>query len=359
VRDFALQNAAYWLREFRFDGLRLDAVHAITDRSEPHLLDEMALRLRREFAGRELHLVLENENNDARLLERKDGQPRLYSAQWNDDAHHGLHVALTGEGESYYADYQPKPQLLPRALAEGFGFQGETMQAIGRPRGQPSAHLPPGAFVDFVQNHDQIGNRAFGDRVTTLASPEAVCAALTVVLLGPHVPMLFMGEEWGARQPFLFFCDFQEPLADAVRQGRRREFAGFAAFGDEAARERIPDPLAPDTFTTCRLDWSEAESGAGAERLAFVRQLLEIRRSHILPRIDAFSAPPAWDLQADGAFRVEWRTHVGGLLLRANLQDAAATLPAAAAGARRVHLCGAVENARMQPWTVCWDAIDG
>jgi malto-oligosyltrehalose trehalohydrolase len=355
VREFALQNAAYWLREYRFDGLRLDAVHAIRDRSEPHLLNELATRLRREFAGREPHLVLENEHNDAGLLERDRGVARLFTAQWNDDVHHGLHVALTAEAESYYADYQPRPALLPRALAEGFAFQGETMQAIGRERGQPSAHLPAEAFVDFLQNHDQIGNRGLGDRLAATVAPEAVRAAHAVLLLCPHVPLLFMGEEWGARSPFAFFCDFPEPLASAVRDGRRKEFAGFAAFSNAEARERIPDPLLEATFASCKLDWDALESDAARENLEHVRRLLTVRRTEVVPRFGGESPRGEWQL-TDGAFLVRWRAQGGALVLRANLQPVAATL--ADPGGRRLFECGAVDGDRLAPWSVCWHWLE-
>ncbi|RYG63013.1 4-alpha-glucanotransferase, partial [bacterium] len=236
VRAFVMDNAAYWLREYRFDGLRFDAVHAINDRSERPLLQEMAERLRRDFAGRELHLVIENEHNEARWLEPRGAERAHFSAQWNDDVHHGLHTALTGEDEGYYADFLPRPELLPRALATGFAWQGEILPSRNVARGTPSAGLTRTAFIDFLQNHDQVGNRANGDRLAALAPQESRYAALAILLLSPHVPMLFMGEEWATRRPFLYFCDFEEPLASAVRDGRRREFAHFSAFQDEAAR---------------------------------------------------------------------------------------------------------------------------
>ncbi len=165
-----------------------------------------------------------------------------FTAQWNDDVHHGLHVALTGEGDGYYADYRADPSLLPRALAEGFAFQGETMSYRDAPRGTPSAHLPPTAFVAFLQNHDQIGNRAFGDRITTLAPPEAVRAAAAIYLLAPQVPMLSWGRNGAASSPSPSSAA-SRGSRDAVREGRRAEFARFPAFADLEARARIPDPV--------------------------------------------------------------------------------------------------------------------
>ena len=221
VRDFVVNNVLLWLEEYRVDGLRFDAVQAIVDDTEPHLLEEIAHSVRHRFGRhRYVHLVLENEENQASLLEREDGTPTLYNAQWNDDFHHAAHVALTGEDEAYYKDYADAPvERLGKALAEGFVYQGENMPYRGSERGEPSAHLPPTAFVNFLQNHDQIGNRAFGDRLSDLAPAGAVEAMTCLLLLSPSIPMLFMGEEWGTKRPFRFFTDFHDELADAVREG--------------------------------------------------------------------------------------------------------------------------------------------
>ena len=178
--------------------------------------------MRTALPDRAIHLVLENENNEASWLERgPGGEPTLYSAQWNDDVHHVLHVAATADGEGYYDDYLGRTRLLGRALAEGFAFQGEPMPYRGAPRGEPSGQLPPSAFVAFLQNHDQIGNRALGERITALASQPAIRALTAIYLLSPQIPMLFMGEEWQCPQPFLFFCDFDGELGVKVSQGRR------------------------------------------------------------------------------------------------------------------------------------------
>ncbi len=211
---------------------------------------------------RPVHLVLENEaNQSSRLRRDAGGAPVAFTAQWNDDLHHVLHTAVTGEGDSYYRSYVGDSEKLGRALAEGFAFQGETMEHTGRPRGEPSATLPPTAFIGFIQNHDQVGNRAFGERLGAIATAEAVAAVTAVYLLIPQVPMIFMGEEWGASTPFLFFCDLGEDLAPSVRDGRRREFERFPAFRDPAIRERIPDPSDPATFAASKLTWEERNVG--------------------------------------------------------------------------------------------------
>jgi maltooligosyltrehalose trehalohydrolase len=228
---------------------------------------------------------------------------------------------MTGDGNGYYADYSGRPTVqLGRALAEGFAFQGEGFGFHGgRPRGEPSAHLPPTAFVNFLQNHDQIGNRAFGDRIAALAAPEAVRAATAVLLLAPAPPLMFMGEEWGETKPFLFFCDFHGELRDQVREGRRREFAGFPAFSDPEARGRIPDPTAAETFGSSALDPAEASG----EWLEFHRRLLALRRDEIVPRLGGARAGEVlW--RRERALSVAWPMGDGAVLtLVANLNAAA------------------------------------
>jgi malto-oligosyltrehalose trehalohydrolase len=287
VREFFIHNALYWLDEFHVDGLRFDAVHAIADDTPHHVLHELAERVR-SGPGRErhVHLVLENDENRADLLQRApDGSPRWYDAQWNDDWHHVFHVLLTGERDGYYSDYADHTtQQLARCLAEGYAYQGERSQHRGgKARGQPSAGLPPAAFVSFLQNHDQIGNRAHGERIVSLADTAALRAAVCGLLLSPQIPLLFMGEEFGADTPFLFFCDFHGELASAVREGRRNEFAGFAAFQSEEARARIPDPGAATTFEFSKLPGqTEARH---RDWLALYIRLLKLRRQHIVPLV--------------------------------------------------------------------------
>jgi len=323
VRDFFVHNALYWLEEYRIDGLRLDAVHAIIDDGPTHVLDEIAATVRRRLPDRHVHLVLENDANQARFL----GADR-YDAQWNDDWHHAAHVLLTGETGGYYADYADRPLAhMARCLAEGFAYQGEpSAHRDGAARGEPSASLPPTSFVAFLQNHDQVGNRAMGERLPTLVPDRRPRSAMTVVLLmAPSIPLLFMGEEWDADTPFPYFCDFHGDLADAVREGRRAEFARFPAFSDPAARERIPDPVAPETAASAVLDWSQAVRGPHAEWRTFVRELLSARMREVVPLIGGRAVPRA-EAKATlpGRIDVTWAFPRGTLSLVANLAAEAA-----------------------------------
>ena len=256
VREFFIHNVLYWLNEFHFDGLRFDAIDQIDDPSGEEILAEMAREVRARFPDRHVHLTIEDDDNSTRLLQfDADNRPRLFDAEWNDDWHHAMHALLTHEDTGYYQDYADAPaRRVADTMAQGFGYQGEPSPFRGgRKRGQPSAHLPPTAFIDFVQNHDQVGNRAQGDRITTLAEPEAVEAALALLLLSPHIPLLFMGEEYGEERPFQFFTDFKGDLAEAVRKGRNEEFRNNKAFAEAFKQALVPDPNALSTFTTSML----------------------------------------------------------------------------------------------------------
>jgi malto-oligosyltrehalose trehalohydrolase len=311
VRRFFIENALYWLTEYRFDGLRLDAVHAIPD---PTWLVEMAEEVRRSVGkDRLVHLVLEHDGNEAAHL--RNG----YDAQWNDDAHHVLHVMLTGESDGYYSDYAQSPAIqLARCLTEGFIYQGDpSPYRKGEKRGTPSADLPPTSFVLFLQNHDQIGNRPFGDRMTALADPEALRAAITLQLLSPNIPLIFMGEERMSHAPFQFFTDYTGDLADAVREGRRREFASFTRFGGED----IPDPNALETFERSRV------AATGDDSLH--RTLLKLRHDAIVPRLPGAKTLDSQVL-GPAAVLVRWRMGDGAILaMAANLasEPAAITPP--------------------------------
>jgi malto-oligosyltrehalose trehalohydrolase len=328
VRDFFIHNALYWLTEFHLDGLRLDAVHAITDNSPYHILSELADAVRRSVGpDRHIHLILENDRNQARYLQRtKSCQVQAYSAQWNDDIHHALHVLITGEQDGYYSDHSDRPLAqLGRCLVEGFAYQGEqSLFRNGEARGERTAGLPPGAFVSFLQNHDQIGNRAFGERVTTIADPRAVRAAMAILLLAPSPPLLFMGEEFGAKTPFLFFCDFEKGLAEAVAAGRRNEFARFTRFSDPAARAGIPDPNASTTFEASRLDWDDLAQPHHRDWLSFYRQLLQLRFKHIGGRLaDGCAIEAHYEIHGDHGLSAHWDFPDGSKLdLLANLGSA-------------------------------------
>ncbi len=356
VRDFAIHNALYWIEEYHLDGIRLDAVHAIIDETSPHLLHELAVRARHATLNRPLHLILENEENAAsRLLRSDDGRAERYTAQWNDDVHHALHVAASGEGASYYADYLGDTGKLGRTLAQGFAFQGEVMEFRGSPRGEPSGELPPTAFVSFIQNHDQIGNRAFGDRLNAFAAPDAVAAVSAVYLLLPQVPMLFMGEEWDSTSPFPFFCDFSGDLAEAIRDGRREEFRHFPAFRDEAARDRIPDPTAETTFAAAKLMWDALAAPPHAAALDRTRRILAVRRDRVAPLVEAMGAHAgSYEILGREAVTVAWTTESGRVLrLDANLKAEPQEGFRTAAGTG-IWFEGEAVGTRLGPWAVRW-----
>jgi maltooligosyltrehalose trehalohydrolase len=359
VRQFFIHNALYWLEEYHFDGLRFDAVHAICDDSEPDILQELAQAVvNGPGRKRHVHLVLENDHNAAHYLKRDEaGRTLAYDAQWNDDIHHVLHVLTTAETGGYYEDYAQEPvRQLGRCLTEGFAYQGETSAFRNQaPRGESTRDLPVTAFVSFLQNHDQVGNRAFGERITALAPATAVRAATAILLLAPSPPLLFMGQEWGASEPFLFFCDFAADLAKAVRDGRRREFARFPQFSDPAARERIPDPNAIATYEAGILDWSERERETHAAWFAFHRQLLHIRQREITPRIVGMRADRATaNLIDDRAVQVQWTLSDGSRLsLLANMGDSVVARLKIPPG-RILFQLAANSNGALAPWSVVW-----
>jgi maltooligosyltrehalose trehalohydrolase len=306
VRRFFTENALYWIHEFGFDGLRFDAVHAIAGNEWLcGLADEL-----RASTPREIHLVLENADNDAPLL--CDG----FDAQWNDDFHHAAHVLLTGERCGYYADFAEAPAPgLARALKEGFIYQGQP-SADGKPRGSPSGELPPTAFVDFLQNHDQIGNRALGERLTVLADPDALKAAIALLLLSPQIPMIFMGEEVSSRAPFLYFTDHDEKLAAIVREGRCREFGALLE-----ANCALPDPNALSSFENSN-PFRDAPDGDAWRDL--YRHLLALRRSHLVPHIGGTMALEARAV-SEHAILARWKLGDGSILtIACNLGDARA-----------------------------------
>jgi maltooligosyltrehalose trehalohydrolase len=364
VRDFFLHNALYWVEEFQLDGLRVDAVHAMHDRSALHFADELCQVLR-AGPGRErfVHVVLENHANDAaRLVRDADGRPLLADAQWNDDVHHAVHVIATGETDGYYVDFAPTPtrtpaQQLGRALAEGFAYQGEASVFMGgKPHGTPSAGLPPVAFVNSLQTHDQVGNRAFGDRiaqqVAEAGGEDALRAVTACVLLAPAIPMLFMGEEYAAATPFQYFCDFDGDLARAVTEGRRAEFGSFARFSDPAVRSRIPDPNAERTYRDSQLVWAERDRPPQARMLALYQALLRCRNTELVPWLaDARSG--TWSEPAPGT--LQWQWPLGGgrrWHLRAQLAGHAAPAALDPMPGRTVYASHPGAAAALPPWSV-------
>jgi maltooligosyltrehalose trehalohydrolase len=352
VRAFAIENALHWLSDYRFDGLRLDAVNSIVEPGGLSLLDDLSAAAGKLAAdtGRHIHLVLENGDNRASILDAAQDPPcGKYRAQWNDDYHHAWRVLMTGEKQGYYCDYQRSPiSDIARSLSSGFVYQGELSEFRRGKRGEPSGHLAPTAFINFVQNHDQIGNRALGDRLESYADARAIEAALAVLLLAPSIPMLFMGEEWGSKAPFPFFCDFGGDLADAVRKGRRSEYAwAYAEFGDE-----VPDALDPSTRDSAVLDWNERDAPEARKRLTLVRNLLKVRRQQIVPRLAgaAFGEARA---AATRLLTADWRMGDGTTLrLLANLSDQAIShAPVAPAGTL---IWGSELGDSVPPWTVLW-----
>lgn len=349
VREFFLHNALYWLEEYHLDGLRLDAVDAIRDDSETHILCEMA-RAARAGPGRKrtLYLTLENLDNAVRFL-GSEGAPWTFDGQWNDDAHHCLHVLLSGETHAYYADYREQTVTqLGRALAEGFAYQGEHSRHLGRSRGDKSGHLPPTAFINFLQNHDQVGNRVRGERLSQLVrEPQALFAASAVVLLAPSPPLIFMGEEWAAPEPFAWFCDFEPELLARVRESRQREFPG------------APDPGDPATLEAAQLQWGRLKEGAHARFLTHFRRLLAIRRRDITPLVPHISAAHFTHPTADSALTVEWSTRDKTLHLIANLSRAPAPfLPGQLVGrlvyATHPSIRTTLARRELEPWSVLW-----
>jgi maltooligosyltrehalose trehalohydrolase len=309
VREFFIHNALYWVHEYRFDGLRLDAVHAISDESAMHILQELSERVRTATHGRHVHLVLENEDNGHAHLAAAPEAGR-FDAQWNDDFHHALHVALTGETHRYYHDYGASPvDLLGRAFTHGMLFEGSPRKEGGA-RQEVRAALPQvlPALVNFAHNHDQVGNRARGERLGQLVPAEASALPTLLALLTPAIPMLFFGEEWGAPEPFHYFADWDGELRKAVRAGRRREF------GHGNARD-LPDPCSPATFEASRPDPAHAQTAQGRERLDLVRAALAARRKWITPRQGLLlTGRHSAQRMGERGLAVQWRYDDGQML---------------------------------------------
>jgi malto-oligosyltrehalose trehalohydrolase len=367
VRDFIVDNALYWLEEFRFDGLRLDAIDQIEDPSKPSIVEEIAAKVRSRITDRHVHLTTEDDRNITHLHEREaDGRPKLYTAEWNDDFHHAAHVLATNDRDGYYADYADDAVVkLVRSLTEGFIYQGEPSPYRDHAkRGVPSAHLPATAFVDFLQNHDQIGNRAFGERLTVLASEPAIEALSAILLLAPHTPLLFMGEEWGETRPFCYFTEFHGELGRAVREGRRNEFARWSMFANPANREKIPDPNAPGTFESSRPDWQCLTEARHHATVEYTKRLLDLRRRLIAPSLVGLKGGSGQVIAQDGAaFVVAWRLgDTSRLTLAANLSDQPRRLPdegrghlAAIPASSLIHetpaAAGSLKDGPLPPWS--------
>ncbi len=360
-RAFIVENALYWLEEYHLDGLRLDAVHEMHDDSPTHILQLLAAEARAAHPDRQLHLICENSDNDPRFLMRgRQGRPRHFTAQWNDDLHHALHSRVTGETTGYYADFAPAAlplagfDTLTRALAEGYAFQGEMKQHEGERRGSASGHLPPLAFISYMQNHDQIGNRVHGSRIHHYTDWDRVQAFATIVLLAPQIPLIFMGDEIRAETPFPFFADAPADLQPKLHEGRKSELKSTPEHDDPQSPdvEDTPHPSDIRTFMQAKLDWDRPLGPDGVATRAFYRDLLDIRQVQLVPRLDGIGGHSATvDLQPNGAIHARWRLGDGSLWqMRINLHDRPASI--APLQGRLVWRSGQCEDDQLGPWSV-------
>ena len=275
VRTFFIDNALAWFENYHVDGLRLDAIHAIYDMSATHFLEELATRVDQLEGrlGRPLWLIAESDLNDPKVVRTRDEHGFGIDAQWSDDLHHSLHGLLTGERDGYYADFGRVADVA-KALRDAFVYDGRISSFRGRRHGRPTDDLPGHRFLGYLQTHDQVGNRALGERAGALMSADLLKVGAALVMTSPFVPMLFQGEEWAAATPFQYFTDHEDPeLGRAVSEGRRREFQAFGW-----APEEVPDPQDPDTFLRSKLDWSELDEQPHADMLDWYRQLIRLRR---------------------------------------------------------------------------------
>jgi maltooligosyltrehalose trehalohydrolase len=334
ARDFVIANALFWIRDYRIDGLRLDAVHGIFDVGPVHILQELndAVQALAADLGRRVPVVAESDLNSRRLVAPASAGGHGLAGQWNDDFHHCVHVLLTGERTGYYEDFGGLDQLA-KAYTDGFVYDGGFSTYRRRPHGSPSTDIPAGRFIVFAQNHDQVGNRAWGDRLGALTDFEGLKLAATAVLLSPGVPLLFMGEEYGEPAPFLFFTDFQDPaLAAAVSQGRRREFAAFGWAGE------IPDPQDPATFSRSKVAWELQGIEPHRWLRDYYRTLLALRRQYAALSAGGKDSLAAHPLE-DSTLAIHRRASASGdalILLRFAAGPGCVTLPVPAGRWRRL-----------------------
>ena len=312
VRRFFIGNALHWLREYHLDGFRFDAVDQIRDKIEPEFLEELARSIREGGFDRPIHLTTEDNRNITRLHDPEAG---LYDGEWNDDYHHCIHVLLTGETYDYYASFGPAPfEDLCLSLECGYVEQGQPRPPQKTGRGERSCHLPWHAFVNFNQNHDQTGNRAKGERLLALADPDAAKVAHALLLLGPFIPLIFMGEESGETVPFQFFADFTGDLAEATRKGRLEEFPGVKEF---------PDPMSIDTYEACRP--YKGDAAVAEEWRSLTRELLAFRQDRIVPLMKSGRAgDPVIERVGPKSLVAEWPYAAGTLRITLDLGNGGA-----------------------------------
>lgn len=319
VRGFFIDNALMWLRDYHIDALRLDAVHALIDDSAIHFLEQLGAEVKalQGALGRHLALIAESDLNDPRMIRSPEIGGYGMDAQWSDDFHHALHVALTGEQEGYYADFNGLADLAA-ALQQAFVYDGRFAPSRGRRHGRPATGLPGYKFLGYIQNHDQIGNRAQGDRISHLVSPGLAKIGAAIVLTAPFIPMLFQGEEWGASSPFQYFTNFDNTeLGNAVSEGRRNEFAAFGWDPDE-----VPDPQSAETFQRSKLNWAEIKEEPYASLCDWHRQLIRLRRE-----IPALGTGPLDSVSVRYDESARWIVIDRGAVVVCNLNADAQTIP--------------------------------
>ncbi|WP_439617678.1 malto-oligosyltrehalose trehalohydrolase [Shinella sp.] len=316
VRRYFIENALHWIVDHRFDGLRFDATEEIEDESESHMLLEMAQIIRQAVPDRQIHLVVEDQLSRKGLLNRDGGIVHHYTAGWNDEFHHALHVIATGERQGHYAAFVEKPyEALSAATARGFIHADRNRDRVGP---APQDPLPPQVNVNFLQNHDQIGNRAFGDRLITVADPTLLNVMTALLLLAPPVPMIFMGEEYGEDRPFLYFADFEGDLARAVQEGRKKEAEKFGGLKSGQTIADLPDPVSEETLQRSKLDWSRAASPDGRQQIGFVRELIRLRQMHVAPLLAEEAPEPHVFSTEEGVLAIDWRFPTATLGIRVN-----------------------------------------
>ncbi|HDC4636209.1 TPA: malto-oligosyltrehalose trehalohydrolase [Enterobacter cloacae] len=328
VRHYILDAPLFWLTEYRLDGLRFDAIDQIKDTASKHILQQIAETIREALPDRHIHLTTEDSRNVIFLHPRDEkGATPLFTAEWNDDFHNAAHVFATGETHAYYQDFAFEPEnKFARALAEGFVYQGEVSLQTGHSRGVECHTQPPTFFVDFIQNHDQTGNRAQGERLITLAGADKTRVLLAALLLSPHIPLLFMGEEYGETNPFLFFTDFHGDLAKAVREGRAKEFTGHSGHDGD-----VPDPNDEQTFARSKLDWHNVTTAQGKSWLRFTRSLLVLRHRYLVPLLRPGDTVEGKIVKtAPGMVAVSWSFPTGTLSLALNIGNKPVDVPALA-----------------------------
>lgn len=330
-RDFVIENALYWLDEFNLDGLRLDAADQLKDEtSETHILEELALAVRETLPGRHVHLVLEDARGITRFHEREeDNSVRLYDGVWNDGYHHLVHAWATGEHGGHYKPFVENfwPRI-GKTLATGFALQGEKIAGEGdRIFGEPSGHLPPVTFVNFLQNHDQVGNRARGERLWSQIDRDMRDRLMAMLLLAPQIPLVFMGDEFASRSLFFFFSDYPDGLNQNNPEDRLNQARSFGA-GDDVTVDELRDPNDPRTLSLSKLDWDEAHTLDASDARASFKALIDKRRTHLMPLLDGVGGGTGHVLKAeDGILAIDWQLGDKRWQFRANFTNTRTTVP--------------------------------